>query len=373
MKRNMTENSTRATAGYLPVLLFNQKKRARLPLTSNPMEHETGSNSIVPTPESFDSPPASNRGMVRSTPQNNQTIPNNYRAQFQYSNMRSNCGMAPVLNSAKSTKTSQIQQVPQHEQSQEHGQFSSRSNTTVQSNKTGWNTGIKQQLGNTWKESNRPVIKERKEFASTTGTNRLQMKNIDTFRSHISSDSYKAQPKSYQQMPQMFKNSPQNVTVRRHCGQQNQFTENNFVNNPEDDVLKKSKPVQMKFTQPDNSLRVLTTTIEGMKHWTQYNDRFALLFEVFATLDSAVISGEYSAKNFLLRDRKESVPCVFYETIEAFIFELCDPPTEVVKMRTGRLWMLQHLLGAQKQIKWQCTNLCSHGFWHLSLLQRFPS
>ncbi|XP_069766373.1 spermatogenesis-associated protein 22 isoform X3 [Narcine bancroftii] len=281
MKRNMTENSTRATAGYLPVLLFNQKKRARLPLTSNPMEHETGSNSIVPTPESFDSPPASNRGMVRSTPQNNQTIPNNYRAQFQYSNMRSNCGMAPVLNSAKSTKTS---------------------------------TGIKQQLGNTWKESNRPVIKERKEFASTTGTNRLQMKNIDTFRSHISSDSYKAQPKSYQQMPQMFKNSPQNVTVRRHCGQQNQFTENNFVNNPEDDVLKKSKPVQMKFTQPDNSLRVLTTTIEGMKHWTQYNDRFALLFEVFATLDSAVISGEYSAKNFLLRDRKESVPCVFYET-----------------------------------------------------------
>jgi len=33
------------------------------------------------------------------------------------------------------------------------------------------------------------------------------------------------------------------------------------------------------------------------------------------TLDSAVTPGAYGAKNFLLRDGKESLPCVFYEIV----------------------------------------------------------
>lgn len=318
MKRNISDSSTRATSGCLPLLLFNQKKRTRLPLTSNPKEHELGSSSNFPTPESFDSPPAGSRGSVQSRQQNNQTtVLNNYRTEFQYPSMRSNLGstasgMTPMPNSAKPTKNSQVhQQVPQQKPSQEQRQFSSGSNTKGQSNKTSWNTGVKQQLGNTWKENIRPAVNEIKKFASTPDTNRSQMKIADNFRS---SDSYKVQTESYQQMHQKFKNSPQNIASSRHCGQQNKFTENQLVNNPDDGVDQKSKPVQMKFAQPENSLRVLTTTLEGLKHWTQYSDRFALLFEVFATLDSAVISGEYSAKHFLLRDRKESVPCVFYET-----------------------------------------------------------
>lgn len=36
-----------------------------------------------------------------------------------------------------------------------------------------------------------------------------------------------------------------------------------------------------------------------------------------ATLDSAVTSGRYGAKNFLLRDRKEVVQCVFYENVSS--------------------------------------------------------
>ncbi|XP_051891982.1 spermatogenesis-associated protein 22 [Pristis pectinata] len=336
MKRNITENSTRATAGCLPVLLFNQKKRTRLPLTSNPMEHESGSSSIFPTSESFDSPPAGNRGLMQSRPQINQTtVQNNYEAQFQYRSKRNNLdntgsGMTPVPNSAKTTKTSQLQQqvlqreqiqeyrkfsygsnveeqdsknswnqiqqqVPQRQQRQEHGQFLSGSNTTGQNNNTTWNTGAKQQLGNIWKENSRPLTNEVKELGSTTGTNRSQMKIIDTFRSRVSSDSYKAQTKSYQQMHQKFKNSPQNIASSRNCGQQNQFTENHFVNNPSDGVDQKSKPVQMKFTQPDNSLRVVTTTIEGMKHWTQYSDRFALLFEVFDGSPAAHLYLDHSA------------------------------------------------------------------------------
>lgn len=34
-----------------------------------------------------------------------------------------------------------------------------------------------------------------------------------------------------------------------------------------------------------------------------------------ATLDSAVTVGHYGAKNFLLRDRKEVIQCVFYENV----------------------------------------------------------
>ncbi|XP_059829425.1 spermatogenesis-associated protein 22 isoform X2 [Hypanus sabinus] len=331
--------------GCFPVLLFNQRKRTRLPLTSNPMEHESSSNSNFPTSENFDSPPAGNRGLIQSRPQSNQiTMQNSYEAQLQYPSKRSY--LDNTSSSVKTMKTSQPQQhVPQHEraqayrkfsygsnavgqsswnqvqqqiphqqQRQEHKQFSSGSNTTGQSNKTSWNTGVKHQLGNTWKENPKSTINDLKEFASTTGTNYSQMKMADSFRSHVSSDPYKAQTKSYQQIHQKFKNSPQNIARNRYCSQQNEFTENHFINNPDDGVDQRSKPTQMKLTQPDNTLRVMTATIEGMKHWTQYSDRLTLLFEVFATLDSAVITGEYGAKNFLLRDRKNSVPCVFYET-----------------------------------------------------------
>ncbi|XP_062887336.1 spermatogenesis-associated protein 22 isoform X2 [Mobula hypostoma] len=309
MKRNIIENSTQA--GCFPVLLFNQRKRTRLPLTSNPMEHESSSNSNFPTLESFDSPPAGNRGLIQSRPQSNQiTMQNNYEAQFQYPSKRSY--LDNTSSSVKTMKTSQPQQhVPQREQAQAYRKFSYGSNAVGQSS---WNTGVKQQLGNTWKENPKPAINDIKEFASTTGTNYSQMKMADTFRSHVSSDPYKAQTKSYQQIHQKFKNLPQNTASYRYCGQQNECTKNHFINDPDDGVDQRSKPTQMKFTQPDNTLRVMTATIEGMKHWTQYSDRLALLFEVFATLDSAVISGEYSAKNFLLRDRKDSVPCVFYET-----------------------------------------------------------
>uniref|UniRef100_A0A3Q3FTE2 Spermatogenesis associated 22 n=1 Tax=Kryptolebias marmoratus TaxID=37003 RepID=A0A3Q3FTE2_KRYMA len=63
----------------------------------------------------------------------------------------------------------------------------------------------------------------------------------------------------------------------------------------------------------ENSLRILTTVIEGMRHWSQFKDKVSYLFEIFATLDSAVTLGSYGAKNFLLRDGKEVVQCVFYE------------------------------------------------------------
>uniref|UniRef100_A0A3Q1GFZ2 Spermatogenesis associated 22 n=1 Tax=Acanthochromis polyacanthus TaxID=80966 RepID=A0A3Q1GFZ2_9TELE len=63
----------------------------------------------------------------------------------------------------------------------------------------------------------------------------------------------------------------------------------------------------------ENSLRILTAVIDGMRHWSQFRDKVPYLFEIFATLDSAVTLGRYGAKNFLIRDGKDVVQCVFYE------------------------------------------------------------
>lgn len=98
----------------------------------------------------------------------------------------------------------------------------------------------------------------------------------------------------------------------------------------------------------EHSLRILTAVIDGMRHWSQFKDKVPYLFEIFgelicypscaltgfififlkkntinltgftspsATLDSAVTVGRYGAKNFLLRDGKEVVQCVFYENV----------------------------------------------------------
>ncbi|XP_051255988.1 spermatogenesis-associated protein 22 [Dicentrarchus labrax] len=50
-----------------------------------------------------------------------------------------------------------------------------------------------------------------------------------------------------------------------------------------------------------------------MRHWSQFKDKVPYLFEIFATLDSAVTQGRHGAKKFLMRDGKEVVQCVFYE------------------------------------------------------------
>ncbi|CAB1316427.1 unnamed protein product, partial [Coregonus sp. 'balchen'] len=63
----------------------------------------------------------------------------------------------------------------------------------------------------------------------------------------------------------------------------------------------------------ENSLRILTAVIDGMRHWSQFKDIAPYLFTIFATLDSAVTAGSHGAKNFLMRDGKEVMQCVFYE------------------------------------------------------------
>ncbi|KAA0716428.1 Spermatogenesis-associated protein 22 [Triplophysa tibetana] len=65
--------------------------------------------------------------------------------------------------------------------------------------------------------------------------------------------------------------------------------------------------------QREKSLRVITAVIEGMKHWGQYTNRAPMLFEIFGTLDSAVTVADYGAKKFLMRDGKNVVQCLYFE------------------------------------------------------------
>ncbi|XP_029469994.1 spermatogenesis-associated protein 22 isoform X2 [Rhinatrema bivittatum] len=101
-------------------------------------------------------------------------------------------------------------------------------------------------------------------------------------------------------------------SVLRHSLQQSKVDEKQF-DIPEEATIQKMPRLQVKIKESDRSLRIITAVIERMKHWSEYAYKIALLFEVLATLDSAVTSGPYGAKTFLLRDGQDSVPCVFYE------------------------------------------------------------
>ncbi|XP_067113796.1 spermatogenesis-associated protein 22 [Osmerus mordax] len=81
----------------------------------------------------------------------------------------------------------------------------------------------------------------------------------------------------------------------------------NRPDNPQPHQLSQVKPVA------ESSLRILTAVIAGMRHWSQFKDKAPALFEIYATLDSAVTVGSLGAKNFLMRDGKEVLRCVFYE------------------------------------------------------------
>ncbi|XP_051954955.1 spermatogenesis-associated protein 22 [Xyrauchen texanus] len=69
--------------------------------------------------------------------------------------------------------------------------------------------------------------------------------------------------------------------------------------------------------QRETSMRILTAVIEGMKHWSKYKNKVPIIFEIFATLDSAVTVGEHGAKTFSMRDGKHVIQCLYYENVQA--------------------------------------------------------
>ncbi|XP_061326293.1 spermatogenesis-associated protein 22 isoform X1 [Pezoporus flaviventris] len=269
MKRSLADTPTRSTAGYLPVPLFNQKKRNRQPLTSNPLKNETGTSSgtctydFSPTsygwgsanPEEAELQKAANSGAEEKSPSAKVWNRNAYAPLSNTKDSRPESGIIRKFDSLSySVKTIQQQKPPNNRNSS--------------------------QLLKTTETSQTSTSKGQWPMKPTTVSRSLQDYSL----------AYKF---TY------------NI-------QQNKINENKFDCVPEDKCQEFSSS-QLKIKEKKNSLRIISAVIESMRHWSQYAYKTPLLFEVLGTLDSAVTPGTYGAKNFLLRDGKESLPCVFYE------------------------------------------------------------
>ncbi|KGL75955.1 Spermatogenesis-associated protein 22, partial [Tinamus guttatus] len=301
MKRSLTDTSTRSTAGCLPVPLFNQKKRNRQPLTSNPLKNEPSTSSgtwaydFSPTspgwgianPEVAELERAANSGSQTE----HQMSPSLMKPQ--------NASKSNSANTGKNFYT-----------------FRAEEKTT---STKGWNRNVYSPLSNrTDSISDSGIIGKFENISSNLKTAQHQKYPSNHNSSHHIKTETNQTYSSKAQWPVKPSTVSRNLQDHslaykfNHNMQQNKMNEKQFDCVQEDKVQEVSSS-QLKRKENQNSLRIISAVIESMKHWSQYTYKTALLFEVLGTLDSAVTPGAYGAKNFLLRDGKESLPCVFYE------------------------------------------------------------
>ncbi|XP_041096796.1 spermatogenesis-associated protein 22 isoform X2 [Polyodon spathula] len=289
MKRTFNEHPTRTTAGCLPVQLFNQKKRNRLPLTSNPIEKEFHSSNECSSAHGF---------LQTHSPSNRVgTAPASQWASLGYQRVKSNAsssggGFAPMAYPGRARNT-------------------------------GSNMGQQSFSSGNWQET------KQRSFPSTSGNTQSRVNTASTYRQADTQESFHRQQNQSEpvhqspelQWPRSSTSSSSTTGVQpqssswkfKSTPQINQFKEDN-PNNSFDVPQPKKPPVSKVKPAEEKSLRLVTTVVAGMKRWSQYSDRAPFLFEVSATLDSAVTTGSHGAKTFLLRDGMDAVQCVFYET-----------------------------------------------------------
>ncbi|XP_072530936.1 uncharacterized protein spata22 isoform X2 [Salminus brasiliensis] len=165
-------------------------------------------------------------------------------------------------------------------------------------------------------------------FSSVSGTNQAQLRPFNG-KQPVKQQSFSRQTNP----PRASFNTQKLVPAPSHSqgpGPQSQNTQWKFksvghtsagmwvedtfgISGSENSLQQQKSTVSEAKPETKNSLRILTAVIQGMQHWSQFKDKVPMLFEIFATLDSAVTVGKYGAKNFLLRDGKGVVPCVYYE------------------------------------------------------------
>ncbi|NXP29982.1 SPT22 protein, partial [Scytalopus superciliaris] len=268
MKRSLADTSTRSTAGCLPVPLFNQKKRTRQPLTSNPIKTEPGASSGT---RPYDFSPTS-FGWGTAKPE-----------------------VAELQKAAKSGYCDTELCLMLHCRNE----YTPLSNTSDSRS----DSGTTRKFGNL--SNSLKTVQQQKH---PDNRNSSQLIKTETSQTNTSKGQWPVNPntvsRSLQDHGPAYKF---NYNIQQSKRNEKQL---DFV--PEE----KSQEVpsyQMKIREKRNSLRILSAVIESMRHWSQYSYKTALLFEVLGTLDSAVTPGAHGAKNFLLRDGKETLPCVFYE------------------------------------------------------------
>ncbi|XP_075957486.1 spermatogenesis-associated protein 22 [Anarhichas minor] len=314
--RRQENQPARPTAGCLSVPLFNQKKRNRVPLTSAPSENEffshseykasTSSAASHSTPGIYGCYQASSlsSGASQSHQWNRQDIPPSTPPQ-QYGSNRPAPGSAPAMRTYtpithpyKIGGTSSEMGKPIN--SMRQLDFSPRGNS-----------------GQSRYQA--PHISESAQIKPIAHPDFSQKGQQSSYRAPNPTHQYSQQPRPLPAPvppPSRPSAQPQNNSWKftNSFGPQKSPSEGNRSTIQPQTVRK----AQTQHTFPmkpavENSLRILTSVIDGMRHWSQFKDKVPYLFEIFATLDSAVTVGRHGAKNFLMRDGKEVVSCVFYE------------------------------------------------------------
>ncbi|XP_065550713.1 spermatogenesis-associated protein 22 [Lathamus discolor] len=299
MKRSLADAPTRSTAGYLPVPLFNQKKRNRQPLTSNPLKNEPGTSSETCT---YDfSPTSFGWGSANPEVAELQKAANNGQTEH---------AMAPSLMKPPNASKSYLANAGKNlyacraEEKSPSAKVWNRNAPLSNMKDSRPESGIIQKFENL---SNSMKTIQQQKPPNNRNSSQL-LKTTETGQTSTS----KAQ---WPMKPNTVSRSLQDHSLAykfTYNIQQNKINENKFDCVPED-KCQEFLSSQLKIKEKKNSLRIISAVIESMRHWSQYAYKTALLFEVLGTLDSAVTPGTYGAKNFLLRDGKESLPCVFYE------------------------------------------------------------
>ncbi|NP_001171392.1 spermatogenesis-associated protein 22 isoform X1 [Sus scrofa] len=299
MKRNLNENSARSTAGCLPVPLFNQKKRNRQPLTSSPLKNDPG---VSTASDSYDFPP----------------LPTDWAWEAM------NPELPPLR---KPVNTGQIPLSVSHPlRNQDSVSISIQSN--AERSKSGWSytDGNKNTSLKTWDKSDFKPHFKRTNVMSDSGINSYP-KNLGAQQQkqlRVSESTNLSHQRESELLRQTHSSKISGTTMRsldknnalqafKPSLQQNQFKKKTLDGFPEENALKEAPSYQLKLKEKDNSLRIISAVIESMKYWREHAQKTVLLFEILAVLDSAVTPGPHCSKNFLMRDGKSTLPCVFYE------------------------------------------------------------
>ncbi|NXM47714.1 SPT22 protein, partial [Gymnorhina tibicen] len=294
MKRSLADTSTRSTAGCLPVPLFNQRKRTRQPLTSNPLKNEPGAGSGT---RSYDfSPTSFGWGTANPEADELQKAANSSQTEHPMAPSLMKPPNASKFNFANAGKNLAACRYCDTEllYCRNRNEYTPLGNTADSTSGNG-------------------TTRKFENFSSSLKTVQQQKHPENRNPSQlIKTDTSKGQ---WPVKPNTVSRSLQDHSPAykfNYNVQQNKVNENQFDCVPEDKSQEISSS-QVKTKIKKNSLRILSAVIPSVRHWSQYAYKTALLFEVLGTLDSAVTPGVYGAKNFLLRDGKETLPCVFYE------------------------------------------------------------
>ncbi|XP_041808959.1 spermatogenesis-associated protein 22 [Chelmon rostratus] len=316
MKRQENQPA-RPTAGCLSVPLFNQKKRARVPLTAAPSENEFFSHNDY----------------IASTSLATAHSASGPYGCYQASGPSSGASQSHLWNRQDFPPPTPPQQCGSNRPAPGPGPAMRNYAPISHPYKAG---GISSKMG----QASKPVRQQESSPSVNSSQSQYQALRI--------SEGAQSKPTPHTGLSQMDQQSfyrpanpthqyfqqsgplpapvpaPSRPSAHAVCPQNNSwkftksFEKPPFERNRSTNQPQTARQTQTQATFPmkpgvENSLRILTAVIDGMRHWSQFKDKVPYLFEIFATLDSAVTLGHYRAKNFLMRDGKEVVQCVFYE------------------------------------------------------------